>query len=1481
MEKMEVFINFWAVVGILILSSFAGSVTGAGDTDGVSAGPARFSTYSGDEGGEWIDDFGDGTMVDRTSGVDLGPDGYAIRDQNETVDFLEDFESYSNGQDLFGVNGWIADTNRSLSSSAHQFTATASGPPSSASPTKGKIYNPSDKYSFILSGKMNVASGILTCWFATDLVSASGASGMISLMKSQSATPSNDDRVVGLIVRNNAIAYRTTATSSSTDIIPSGIMSDTWYRFEIRFDCATDKASIYIFDVDGKLLGFVEDIDFISPAASIGRVELFTNRDISGGYVTTYWDDIRITPETGQMYRYGAKFAEDFESYSNGQNLFGVNGWIADTSRGLSSSLHQFTATTSGPPSSVSLTFGKIYNPDDKYSYILSQRMDITSGILTCWYATDSVDARDSSGMISLMKSTSPTPSHDDRVLGLLIRDGGVNYRTTPTSSSRVIVSSGITANTWYRFEVHFNCTTDKASIYIYQRNGDLLGAASEIDLISDADHVGRIELFTNRDVSGHYVTNYWDNIEIWGLTEEKSVTSKVVELPPGMKWTSLAVEKVETQNSGISVSVLDENDLHIPGFIYDDTESEIDISPLNAIGVNKIKLRGDLTGTVNDSPVLEGWGVEWDGPDSWRDSYLTSLRTSSMTGTEIDMGEIALVHGQNSGTMITEAIDLPANHYWTEMKAELRTGTGYTVQLDILDAATDSEIPGMTGFTGNGFLSFDVSPIDPLIFKQVRIRASFTSTGGEVPVMGSLSISWKLNTDPFIGNMTVDPYLFRTESTVVSFDVGDVDQGPETLSVSLEYRSDPESSWENTMLTDPSYNDTTGEWESLFSTDRDTSVGNYSFRLTVTDRLDVSVFTIFRNRTLVRNNIPTVPVIELRPGEPNTQDEIEAVLVSNGTDVETDNLLYDYLWYVNGNIVVQACRYNLTADQVSALSPDYTRKHDTVSCSVRSFDGLDHSVFYDTTISIVNSEPVVLNDWPSVITLYEDTSDSSLNLSRHLIDPDGDEFDFSCSGNEEIDVGIQSNGTVIITSPGNWSGSENVTFVISDFESSIERNVTITVLPVNDKPEFVSFTSDRDSGFTSENFEFHIEAIDIDTEELRYIWMINDQVIDRDLDTVDLNWTLDYWTEAEWKSKKNSKDVNVSVIVSDGEFEIGPFYHVVTVNLRDYEIYNQPPIINEIRASSMEIYEDGYVVIEINVTDPDGDELTVFWTNNLNPGFNVSGVLINVSGLRVGNNIFNVTVMDGRFTVKDSITISVLEMPSANKDKSKTGTFLIIAGIVVFLLVLILVIVFLFVSRRKKESAEIPEKETIPGEGIEEGPVASGSLGGPSEVQSPGQVSAAQQLPPTGTQQNLLPSPDRMSGEAPIQQLWQSPPRQLPVTIVQQSTAVQQGAPVSKPPRQQLQPGAQQPVPTAVREQPSEPPVQQPPVQREPPMTPPQQQPVPPTVQQPPVQQEPPVTQPPHPEEPSESPVQQPPAVRQEPPVTQPPHPEEQQPDV
>jgi PKD repeat protein len=90
----------------------------------------------------------------------------------------------------------------------------------------------------------------------------------------------------------------------------------------------------------------------------------------------------------------------------------------------------------------------------------------------------------------------------------------------------------------------------------------------------------------------------------------------------------------------------------------------------------------------------------------------------------------------------------------------------------------------------------------------------------------------------------------------------------------------------------------------------------------------------------------------------------------------------------------------------------------------------------------------------------------------------------------------IHENGSVTFIPAENWSGIETITFYATDnLTGPISKDVTITVVPINDPP-IITVTSPVNNShhFTSDSIYFNITVHDIDNDTFTYLWDFNDE---------------------------------------------------------------------------------------------------------------------------------------------------------------------------------------------------------------------------------------------------------------------------------------------------------------------------------------------------------------------------------------------------
>jgi hypothetical protein len=161
----------------------------------------------------------------------------------------------------------------------------------------------------------------------------------------------------------------------------------------------------------------------------------------------------------------------------------------------------------------------------------------------------------------------------------------------------------------------------------------------------------------------------------IKGYWSEGTIESDLIEIENDFAgWESIFWKSSRYSNhSGVTIEVLDENGNPIEG--YSGTISPLDISEINQ---DKIKLRAILSSKSPEiTPRLYNWGVMWQKPNSYKDTFTYDFRIEETTGLKIENGKINVSEffsdweffGKNSantrsysGKTLTSA---PSAYYW------------------------------------------------------------------------------------------------------------------------------------------------------------------------------------------------------------------------------------------------------------------------------------------------------------------------------------------------------------------------------------------------------------------------------------------------------------------------------------------------------------------------------------------------------------------------------------------------------------------------------------------------------------------------------------------------------------------------------------------------------------------------------------------------------------------------------------------------
>ncbi|MFT4312185.1 MAG: Ig-like domain-containing protein [Candidatus Woesearchaeota archaeon] len=232
----------------------------------------------------------------------------------------------------------------------------------------------------------------------------------------------------------------------------------------------------------------------------------------------------------------------------------------------------------------------------------------------------------------------------------------------------------------------------------------------------------------------------------------------------------------------------------------------------------------------------------------------------------------------------------------------------------------------------------------------------------------------------------------------------------------------------------------------------------------------------------------------------------------------------------------------------------------------------------------------------PETITVQEG---ERVSLRPQVFDPDGDQVQVTYSGWISTDTYQTQFGD---------AGNHTVTITATDGFHTVQENVTIQVLRVN-RPPVLQVP----------------ETIIVDEGDIA---IIEATAVDPDGDQVNISFGSPFNQTGFWQTQRGDAGrYRVQVSATDGE-------NIVTQPVVvEVAAVNLPPVIE---ARDVFARENETVVLDYNVTDPDGDEVTVTIS-----GWMDSDTKQTTFG-DAGNHSVTITASDGQLSAEQTITVHV-----------------------------------------------------------------------------------------------------------------------------------------------------------------------------------------------------------------------------------------------
>ncbi|MHA2254378.1 MAG: LamG domain-containing protein, partial [Candidatus Kariarchaeaceae archaeon] len=514
------------------------------------------------------------------------------------------------------------------------------------------------------------------------------------------------------------------------------------------------------------------------------------------------------------------------------------------------------------------------------------------------------------------------------------------------------------------------------------------------------------------------------------------SIKSKNIEIPDKMCWDTLKINKSEVTNSLYNITILDA-DSNLPILPFQKlSDNTIDISSINPIVHNNIKVQAILDVNSSEEAILYDWSINWtmNRPPKIVDySPGTIINRTHSFNIKLNLSD----HDESEQNLSLLAYyKAPSDIDW---KTDYLTDLNYNI--DHWNCTFTPPANAELGyyefrfFCNDSFQAFNYSQ-NPTYIK----------------VVNNNPIIWEITTSDILVN--------RTHSLYISIDASDVEIPSNELDIFVGYKSPEDISWN--YIPNQNFVFQNGLWETVFTPLPSSILGSYIFNVTCNDS-DNEVHKTFN--IIIINNKPFKPEVSITPSYPVTSDNINSI-VSNILDIETSsiNLKKWYRWYKNNE-------YQPTFDNETSIPNSATVKDEEWKCRVYLFDGDDLGPPGEAEVTVQNSPPTLKEDFDNLIMQEDNPIILQNKLSMIFDDLDNDTLVFKAEGQVNIDIQIiQSNGTLILTPMENWFGTEFITLYANDtFSSAAEEQLQIVVEPTNDLPRIVQVGTQIVSGIDEE----------------------------------------------------------------------------------------------------------------------------------------------------------------------------------------------------------------------------------------------------------------------------------------------------------------------------------------------------------------------------------------------------------------------------
>ncbi len=347
--------------------------------------------------------------------------------------------------------------------------------------------------------------------------------------------------------------------------------------------------------------------------------------------------------------------------------------------------------------------------------------------------------------------------------------------------------------------------------------------------------------------------------------------------------------------------------------------------------------------------------------------------------------------------------------------------------------------------------------------------------------------------------------------------------------------------------------------------------------------------------------------------------------VLDNSSDIDGDNLTVTAVSASNGTVTINA------DGSVNYIPNANFNGTDTITYTISDGNGGTVTATVTVTVDAVNRPPIAINDGA---TVTEGSADNNILVLNNDSDPDGDTLTVSTASSINGTVTINSDGTLNYTPNTDFSGTDTLTYTISDGNGGTATAiVTVDVIAVINNPPIAV----NDSVAVSEDSSNNIITVlsndsdpDGDTLTVTTASAVNGTV------TINAEGALIYTPNTDFSGTDT-----ITYTISDGNG--GTATATVTIAVT---AVNDPPVAEDDFATTE---QEVAVIVSVlaNDSDADGDALVVTTVSS-----NFGTVVINADNsitftpndLFVGEAVIDYSISDGNGGVDSAQVHIVIE---------------------------------------------------------------------------------------------------------------------------------------------------------------------------------------------------------------------------------------------